>query len=349
MSRQLRILNLITKSKDVRIDFKHRQWAHCESGVTANLLCHYGVNISESLAFGIGGALFFGHFPFVKLNGLPLTTFRGATGQILKRVNKGLGIQTKQYRFRNPEKAMNALDRALDRGIPVGLQTGVYWLPYFPPALRFHFNAHNLIVCGREGSEYLISDPVFDELVSCPRRDLIKARFARGALAPKGKMYYLTRVPDHIDLAACVVRGIKDVCRTMLNIPFPLIGVRGMRFLARRIEIWPDKLGEYKASLNIGHIIRMQEEIGTGGAGFRFIFAAFLQEAADHIGEKKLLDASKVMTEIGDRWREFALLGSRKCKGRASKGETYRAIADILRDCADREARLFRYLAQLVG
>jgi len=32
----------------------------------------------------------------------------------------------------------------------------------------------------------------------------------------------------------------------------------------------------------------MQEEIGTGGAGFRYIYAAFLQEAADFLEDDHL-------------------------------------------------------------
>ena len=43
---------------------------------------------------------------------------------------------------------------------------------------------------------------------------------------------------------------------------------------------WPKKLGDKKASLYLGQVVRMLEEIGTGGAGFRFIYAAFLQESA---------------------------------------------------------------------
>jgi len=31
----------------MKIDFKHRHSAHCESGVSSNLLFHYGVDISE--------------------------------------------------------------------------------------------------------------------------------------------------------------------------------------------------------------------------------------------------------------------------------------------------------------
>jgi hypothetical protein len=86
----------------------------------------------------------------------------------------------------------------------------------------------------------------------------------------------------------------------------------------------------------------MQEEIGTGGGGFRFIFAAFLQEAASVLGDPRYLALSARMTAIGDRWREFAAAGARLCKGRSEAGAGYADLAGILRDCAERERVLYR-------
>jgi len=332
----------------MEINFQHRQSAHCESGVTSNLFSHHGVNISEAMAFGIGSGLFFGYVPFIRLNHLPLTTYRSATGGIIKRSTRRLGIELKRHKFRNPVKAMDALDQMLAQGIPVGCQTGGYWLPYFPEAYRFHFNMHNLIVYGKNGHEYFVSDPIFSEPVSISRLDLMKARFAKGALAPKGKMYYLTKVPENIDFSTAIKKSIKEVCRTMLKSPLPIIGVRGIRFLAGQIESWPDRLGSQKAVLYLGQVIRMQEEIGTGGGGFRFIYAAFLQEAADILDNPHLLDISERLTQTGDRWRDFAVMGARNCKGRASEEESYSTMADIVRDCADLEKGVYRDLYELV-
>ena len=204
--------------------FPHRQTAHCESGVIANLLTYHGLPMSEAMAFGIGGGLFFGYLPFIKINGLPLTTFRTTPGSIFSRVTKRLGIGVTRTTFKDSVRAMAELDRHLVLGIPVGMQTGVYWLPYFPPALRFHFNAHNLVAYGKTGDNYLISDPVLGEPVVCAADDLARARFAQGALAPKGKMYCITSVPKELDLAPAIRQGLREVCRYMLSIPFPLIG-----------------------------------------------------------------------------------------------------------------------------
>ena len=64
---------------------------------------------------------------------------------------------------------------------------------------------------------------------------------------------------------------------------------------------------------------------------------------------ERLLAASDEMTDSGDKWREFAVIGARICKGRASESDTYRAMADILRTCADREAALYRELSVIVS
>lgn len=334
---------------DIRIPFTHRQAAHCESGVASNLLSHYGLALSEPLAFGIGGGLFFGYFPFIRLNNLPLTTFRAGNGRIIDRVAGRLNVKIKWEKFRNPQSAMAALDRKLEQQTPVGCRTGAYWLTYFPRRYRFHFNMHNLVAYGRSNGDYLISDPVFPEPVTCPEKDLRKARFARGPLPPKGKMYYVTSVPAKIDLRGAIVKGIKAVCNAMTRAPVGFIGVKGIRYLADKVEHWPQKLGEEKAALNLGQVIRMQEEIGTGGAGFRFLYAAFLQESASILDEKRLLDLSQKMTTVGDRWRDFALIGSRICKNRASRAETYPSTAAILRDCAAQEEHVYKELRGAVS
>jgi hypothetical protein len=53
------------------------------------------------------------------------------------------------------------------------------------------------------------------------------------------------------------------------------------------------------------------------------------------------------MTDIGDRWRDFAVAGARHCKGRAAENDSFADLAVILRDCADKETVLFRDLYEL--
>ena len=329
--------------------FPHSQSAHCESGVAANLLTHQGVNISEAMAFGIGGGLFFGYLPFIRINGLPLVTYRAAAGHILKQIAAIPGMGMCQRRFRDRSTAMTELDRALEASIPVGLQTGVYWLPYFPKALRFHFNAHNLVVYGKQGNDYLISDPVFPNPVTCSAEDLERARFASGALAPRGKMYYFTKIPERFAFEPYIVGGIQSVCKMMVGGFFPLIGIKGIRFLAKRLVKWPKRLGWEQADLHVGHVVRMQEEIGTGGGGFRFMYAAFLQESAEIMQDSLLRECAATMTKSGDTWREFAAMAARVCKGRGRPDDTYPHMAECINRCADLEEQVFRQLKHWGG
>ena len=333
----------------MKIDFPHRQFAHCESGVTANLFNYHGLPCSEAMAFGIGAGLFFAYAPFIKINFLPLTTYRTAPGSIFKKTTRRLGIKVARRKYRDPKVAEAELDQLLQSGRPVGAQTGVFWLPFFPPAYRFHFNGHNLIVIGKEGNDYLISDPIFEETVRCPAADLLKARFAKGALAPKGKIYSIEKMPQSFDLPEAIKAGIREVCRTMLKTPLPMVGVRGIRLLARQLAKWPEKLGEKQTILHLGHVIRMQEEIGTGGGGFRFIYAAFLQEAAEVLQNDKLIGLSQRCTEVGDLWRDFALTASRVCKGRETVQDSFDGLAAQLYQCADREEALFTDLRAAIS
>jgi hypothetical protein len=145
----------------MKIDFEHGQAAHCESGVTSNLLKKISNGkITEPLAFGIGAGLFFVYVPLIKINNGPAIAFRSMPGFIFNRTCKSLGIPVIQKKFNSKEKAEAALMESLEAGQPVGAQVGVYYLSYFPKEYRFHFNAHNLIVFGKEGDNYLISDPL---------------------------------------------------------------------------------------------------------------------------------------------------------------------------------------------
>jgi len=307
------------------------------------LVRHRGLPMSEAMAFGLASALSFAYLPFIRINGLPLVAYRMPPRFIIKSLHRGLDLGMRFEKFRSPERGMARLDELLEAGHLVGLQTSVFWLPYFPPDLRFHFNAHNLLVYGREGGEYLVSDPVAEMPVRCARPDLEKARFAKGVLAPKGRLYYLTRQPAGGDMASLARRALARTARVMLHTPLPLVGVRGIRWLAHAVERLSGRAGDdARAKLYVGHIVRMQEEIGTGGAGFRFMYAAFLQELAAATGYGALDTLAARLVEIGDEWQQFAFSAAKMIKRRIPFEP--RALGARLRDLAAREQSFFHEL-----
>lgn len=324
-------------------NFTHHQSAHCENGVASNLLKHNGLNISEPMVFGIGSGLFFVYLPFLKVNFAPAISYRPMPGIIFNRLAKRLGLKIKRIKFSSEANAVKALDENLENNIPTGLQVGVFNLMYFPDEYRFHFNAHNLVVYGKTDTHYLISDPVMENVTTLTHAELNKVRFAKGAFAPRGQMYYPIQIPENVDLKKAIIKGIKNTCRDMLA-PAPIIGVRGIRLVARKIKKWPAKHGTKKANHYLAQIVRMQEEIGTGGGGFRFIYAAFLQEAAVILGNEKLKELAAEMTIIGDAWRDFAVNASRIYKNRSTQEDVYNTVADELLAIADKEEVFFKKL-----
>src|SRR5690606_27368831 len=121
-------------------------------------------------------------------------------------------------KFKSHEKAQLYLDTKIKQGVPVGCQVGVFHLSYFPKEYRFHFNAHNIIVFGKEDGNYLVSDPVMETTTTLTPRELEKVRFAKGALAPKGHIYFPTSVGTITEerLRNAIRKGIKRNCRDML-------------------------------------------------------------------------------------------------------------------------------------
>jgi len=333
-------VNAVAKVEAV-VPFDHRQSAHCESGVISGLLRHNGLAISEPMAFGISGALCYAYVPFLKFGGLPLFAYRMPPGHIIRGLTRRLGVKMHMQTFRQPAEGTRVLDQHLADGRAVGVQTSAYWLSYFPPDMRFHFNAHNLVVYGKRGDQYLISDPVIDILVECEAEALQKARFTRGVLAPKGLLYYPDHVPAQPDLRRAVRQGIRYTTGMMLYTPLPIAGTRGIRLVSRKVRKLDPRRGDYNKLL-LGHMVRMQEEIGTGGAGFRFLYASFLQEAGALLEKPKLLEFAARLTDVGDEWRRFALHAAKMCKGRMDMD--YGMLADQLMDCADREDALYREL-----
>ncbi|MBU3696323.1 BtrH N-terminal domain-containing protein [Dechloromonas sp.] len=324
-------------------ELQHAQASHCESGVMSTMLRHHGLAISEPMAFGLSSAISFAYLPIVRINGLPLVAYRMPPKWIIKGLQKPLALKMRFETFRRPEDGVRRLDQLLADGQVVGLQTSVYWLPYLPEDLRFHFNAHNILAFGKaDDGSYRISDPVAEMTVTCPPDALQRARFAKGVLAPKGLIYYPLGRPQEPAWEKVVPKAIVKTARIMLDSPLPIIGVRGIRRLAAAIERLETGTDAQHSKLFIGQVVRMQEEIGTGGGGFRFIYASFLQEAADRLARPVLNELADTLIDIGDEWREFALATARMIRDRDPLDPP--RLADKLRTIAHREQTFFRDL-----
>ena len=329
--------------------FKHKMAAHCESGTITSLLNHAGQQISEPMVFGISAGLFFGYFHKMKAFPFPTFIVRNKPGQMRKNISKRLGIRFAEYSFSNNAEGTRKLEELLAENIPTAAQVDFFYLDYVPSWERVHINVHFMVVIGREGEDYIISDSYFPDLVRLKAGSLENSRFAGGNMSPKGFIFHIAEVPDSLDYPAAIRTGIKKVCFNMLRIPLPFLGIRGIRLFARKLQEWPSLARDTEhLSHEIMKINILLEDQGTGGAGFRFMYATFLQEAAAILEKKELSDLSARLMEIGDGWREVSLFSARIGKNRDLGADKLKQLGALILDRANVEEEFFSDLYKTI-
>lgn len=328
-------------------EYKHNMAAHCETGSIAGLLNNAGIEISEPMVFGIAGGIFFGYLETRDLP-FPLIVTRSKPGDIRKYITKRIGVTFKKATFRNEAKAQESLDVALAQNIPVAVQLDMFYMEYIPSHMRIHFNGHFVVITKKEGDIYTVSDCYYPSLTQVDEKQLTRGRFAKGNLAPKGLMYYPVTIPQNIDLKENIIKGIRQACKNMIKLPIPFIGVKGIRRFAKKVVDWPKITRD---DMHLSHQVMMinetLEERGTGGAGFRFMYASFLQEAAGILGNNNMKEMSKEMMAIGDRWREVSLFSARMAKNHDFGNEKFLDLQSKIVARADEEEIFFKKLLKI--
>jgi hypothetical protein len=52
-----------------------------------------------------------------------------------------------------------------------------------------------------------------ETVTTLTHEELDKVRFAKGAFAPRGQMYYPIQIPSEVDLKSAIIKGIKHLQR----------------------------------------------------------------------------------------------------------------------------------------
>jgi hypothetical protein len=275
----------------------------------------------------------------------PTFIVRNKPGSIRDNLAKRLGIKFHTEQFHIPDEGMKRLDELLEKNIPVAVQVDFFYMDYLPEWERVHINVHFIVVVGKTGSKYIISDSYFPNLVELEPASLRKARFAGGSMSPKGFLFYPESIPKEIDYKKAILKGTKKACFNMLKIPLPFLGIKGIRMFAKKIVEWPyfardmEHLSHEVMKINI-----LLEDQGTGGAGFRFMYASFLQQGSVILCKPEWNELSKEMMEIGDGWREISLFASRIGKNRELGPDRLKELGNMLIGRAEVEERFFRRL-----
>ncbi len=330
-------------------NFNHKLAAHCESGMVTSLLSHSGIEISEAMVFGISGSIFFAYINNPMLP-FPSIALRNRPGKIYKNFSKHSNLPFIKKQYRKPAIAKDDLDRLLEKNTPAGVQVDFFYMDYVPEYIRAHFNGHFVIVVGKYENNYLISDAYTPVIAELDQDTLLTARFTKGPFKPKGLMIYRNGLTATIDWETAIVKGIKNAIFNMLQIPLPFLGVKGIRYFAKKLPDWP-KLARDEEHLSdeIMMINILLEERGTGGGGFRFMYAAFLQEAAKLINKPALDEIAEQMMLNGDEWRLISIFAGKIGRNRDLGRDNLNELGSMIEKRAEVERNLFTDLKKIIS
>lgn len=334
-------------------NFPNQRRMHCETGTLVNLMEYYGFKISEPMAFGIGSGLYFMYFPWLKVQDFILVVMRTRPTAIIRSFAKRMHLGFHEQSFgNNVEKATKALDDLVAKNIPVGLASNLFGLKYLSNiGFELDYNGHHYVVVGKEGSRYVIADTnetiPNDDYVYLEETYLRYSRFRPGISAPHGWMFHIDPLPEDysakIDLKPAIIDGMKETCKNMMSRKLKFFGVKGIHYLANDTRKWPRKYTQKEIDNQLLWDYRILERAGTGGSGYRYIYADFLKEAAALFQNEVLEDSGRLFTNAADCWRQFTVGCNRYI---SRKNITLNELADAIDEAGNYEYKAFKQLKE---
>jgi uncharacterized protein DUF4872/butirosin biosynthesis protein H-like len=316
--------------------FPHVAGIHCSSSSIADILRYDGQRLSEAMVFGLGSGL--GFISSSEARHSPAYRFNGRALDLEGKFYSLFGVQLAWAGRWDPD----AIERALAQGRPVIAQTDIAYLPYYD---HVHFPLHGIVVTGWDGAHARVADTWSSELQT------VDASQLRDALAGEGSPFMerpfrfapAPRIDAKVD-ADALARAILVAAREMLEPAVAGTGIPAMRKLAADRAGWRNS-ADWAWSARFAY--QGIEKRGTGGGGFRRLYARFLEEAQPLLPAIGKVRATERMHEGAGRWSAMA----RDLK-RAFVDEDPAAIdaaADSLHDIAIFETALLADLRDAVS
>lgn len=279
-------------------DFPHAAGAHCSSTSIRNVLRYDGAVLSEALVFGLGSGL--GFFYIHDADASPTHRFNGRTANLEGKFYRQIGQPLRWAATWSPTDMAQAL--ANDR--PILAQTDIYDLPYYQPSV--HFIGHGIVLTAIDlaTGTVTVADIADDAPLTISLEALRNAM--RYNVPPLLRPFHWAAAPrlrEPLVTPANLRNAILDVCDYMLAPPSSIEGLPAMAAMAASMPGWaaaPDCL--WCARFGYQAI----EKRGTGGGGFRHLYADFLQEAQLQLPQIGEPVAVARFQRLGEQWSALA-------------------------------------------
>ncbi len=273
----------------------HKPGRHCASTALGDLMNFYGYDLTEPECFGIGEGIGFWY-----IEGLtPSRMMHFRSVDIEKVFFSSMGIEFKWQESCSQEEIREALITSIDKGIPVLLRTDIFYLDYYKS--KTHFPGHAVIVWGCNMDENIayVSDTERKGLTRCGFDSLLEGvlhgNFPEGARA---NFATVPRPVLELHKKKLFTNASRENAQRMLSSEdFDGYGVKGIQLASKKVVEWRE-LDDWKWLARFAY--QVIEKRGTGGGGFRKMYADFLEKFAN----KRLVS---LMKNIAGRWTDISL------------------------------------------
>jgi hypothetical protein len=280
----------------------HVPGRHCASTGIRNLLSFHGIQMSEAMCFGIGAGLGIGYLNLPGSSPSRLVHVRSVDfeEQFFSRIGHAFVWDCSE----RSDEAEASLCRAIDRGLPSLIRTDIYHLPYFRS--NTHFPGHVIMVWGYDHKRevFFVTDTGNQEILEVPFSDMRKARHQEGSIYEmRGNRFSPEAIEPPGDMRKIIIGSIVHNSRMILDEVCEFQGIRGLDTWLKELPEWVE-LKDWRWIARFCY--QVIERRGTGGGGFRLIYADFLREALRWVPEIASNGLVERMSETAAAWQGLA-------------------------------------------
>ncbi|BBO69750.1 peptidase [Desulfosarcina alkanivorans] len=291
----------------ILLDVHHHPGRHCASTGIRNLVNYHEIDWSEAMCFGLGQGLAVWFIYCPEMSPSRIVHVRAIDFE--EQFFNGIGHPFQWETFDTPEASEQGLKDRLALGVPVILRTDLFYLPYY--GSNTHYPGHVITAWGYDPDRdvFLVTDTERTGLLTVPSENMRKARFYQSDfMTISGHMFSPAKICLPDNLPEQIKKAIAGNSLSMLN-GFDAIdgitgGISGLRLWQAEISNW-SHFEDWQWTARF--LYQIIEKRGTGGGGFRFLFADFLSEAAILVPEITSAGLAQQMAELGFAWQALAL------------------------------------------
>lgn len=254
------------------------------------------------------------------------------------------------------------LDRAkdaVDQGTPPLLGAlDMYHLPYYEKFYHnFHIPIHHVLMVGYDDDReaVLVLDCDRPDVQSVPYTDLEAAWDVTIPGMGKKNTFYTFTFDDQVaDVETIARKGLAKQAAAMLNAPVSMLGLKGMRKLARELPAWPRELSADQLDISLRHLVEFTGyppippnrltgyEAPDNHAAGRDVFAGLLRHLAEAHAMPAWAEAAAIFERSGQK---LVSLTDTVVDYLLGQGEMLETASALLTEIANLEESGFRTIA----